>query len=292
MNTPKVSLTQNEKMVLVCIARNLMNSANGGLPKDRDETLCYTDQILSDGPRYVDEISPRSLPGIMSSLAKKGMVYTQGNYTSLSPEGFETYINTVEPWYQELKTSREQKAADSRKELFGQKETTSPTAVDAAKVEEDALCAKVIDVLDYIVFRKANTHHTALINGAAKLAAAAAAGKNILSSLEWDTEPMIDGAIYLHQYDLAGEALCTAVAQYKTGKLEGASPLRARLYLLLEMLDNEWKRALHNAARGGRSTSAVANLIDHRKAHILADIVPLWSDHEGIVAELRNALGL
>lgn len=90
-------LTELQKITILNIARNIMNSANGGIPRTRDETLCWTDQIISDGKIYM---APTSLPGCMASLVKRGLINTGLNGTDLTDAGFAVYQDTVEPWYQ------------------------------------------------------------------------------------------------------------------------------------------------------------------------------------------------
>lgn len=63
-----MNITENEKLILQNIAENLYTPLNGAKPTCAEETTCWSDVIGSDGP---NEISDRSIPGIVSSLSKR-----------------------------------------------------------------------------------------------------------------------------------------------------------------------------------------------------------------------------
>jgi hypothetical protein len=63
-------ITELERNLLRNIARNEMNTANTYVPRSHEETMCWT-SLLDAGPNFVGH---GSLPGVMSSLVKKGLV--------------------------------------------------------------------------------------------------------------------------------------------------------------------------------------------------------------------------
>lgn len=83
-------VTLNESLVLDSIARNLMAVRNGGRPKTAEEATTWRDQIISDGP-HETEIKPRSLPGIVASLVKKGLITSNGESVTFTLAGFEVW---------------------------------------------------------------------------------------------------------------------------------------------------------------------------------------------------------
>ena len=82
-----MKLTGKEKIVLENIARNDYTTGNGAEPETVRDTYCWAD-CVDCGP---NNISRKSLPGIIGSLVKKGLVLTDGECIELSEEGFNAY---------------------------------------------------------------------------------------------------------------------------------------------------------------------------------------------------------
>ena len=72
-----MNITANETAVLDCIARNLYQPSNGGVPDSYDDTApIWTWMLLSDTTStYTGTVKLKSLPGIVASLSKKGLVH-------------------------------------------------------------------------------------------------------------------------------------------------------------------------------------------------------------------------
>ena len=85
---PLPKLTRGERQLLVNIARNLMTPVNGAEPKTLDEAGSVWRDCLDQGP---ETIKPASLPGLVASLAKKGLATTNGESVGLTPLGFAAY---------------------------------------------------------------------------------------------------------------------------------------------------------------------------------------------------------
>lgn len=83
-----MKVTDLEKKILENIARNYMTQANGAMPKDATETECWVDCICDQGRH---QIEPRQIPGVVSSLVKKGLAWTDGTVCGLTTSGLETY---------------------------------------------------------------------------------------------------------------------------------------------------------------------------------------------------------
>jgi len=71
-----MNITPLETAVLDCIARNLYQESNGGVPDSYAETgAIWTWGILTDTTStYAGTVAKRSLPGVIASLVKKGLV--------------------------------------------------------------------------------------------------------------------------------------------------------------------------------------------------------------------------
>lgn len=82
-----VKVTAGESRLLTNIARNLMTGLNGAEPTCAADTACWANQ-LNDGPHRIPE---RSLPGLMTSLVKKGLATTNGEGCELTEAGFVAY---------------------------------------------------------------------------------------------------------------------------------------------------------------------------------------------------------
>jgi len=91
-----MSITEKEKVLLQAIAQNEMNSMNHGVPSESDETQCWVNCLdahtLQPGQVYPEA---SSVPGIVSSLSKKGLILTDGEVIELSTEGFEIWKHQV-----------------------------------------------------------------------------------------------------------------------------------------------------------------------------------------------------
>jgi hypothetical protein len=83
-----MKVTELEKKILENIARNYMSSANGGMPEKAADTSCWVDCICDQG---IHQIEPRQIPGVVSSLVKKGLVRTDGTVCGLTEVGLDTY---------------------------------------------------------------------------------------------------------------------------------------------------------------------------------------------------------
>lgn len=82
-----MKLTDKEKQVLENIARNDYTTGNGAEPEKREDTYCWAD-CVDCGPFNVPR---KSIPGIIGSLVKKGLVLTDGECIELSDSGFQAY---------------------------------------------------------------------------------------------------------------------------------------------------------------------------------------------------------
>lgn len=88
-------LTANEKSVLNHLARNSYTPVNYGVPVTFEDTGVgvWTHSILDSSAPEV--IKPRSLPGIVSSLVKKGLVSTvddgKDSVTGMTEAGFNAW---------------------------------------------------------------------------------------------------------------------------------------------------------------------------------------------------------
>ena len=89
-----ISTTQLERQVLDCICFNEMNGGNGTMPYDYSDTGTWSDMIL-DSAEHSHNVTARQLPGVVSSLVKKGMVWCNGESTMLSPFGYAYFRHIV-----------------------------------------------------------------------------------------------------------------------------------------------------------------------------------------------------
>jgi hypothetical protein len=68
-----INITSNERAVLKAIARSEYQPVNGSEPAAFADTSAVWTRYLDDG------LTPRSRPGVVASLSKKGLVWTNGN---------------------------------------------------------------------------------------------------------------------------------------------------------------------------------------------------------------------
>jgi hypothetical protein len=90
------NLTTLEIAVLDCIARNTYQPVNGDVPDTFEDTSSiWSRLILDSSSTYVGTIRPRSLPGVVASLSKKGLVTTyedgKDSTVALTRAGFEAW---------------------------------------------------------------------------------------------------------------------------------------------------------------------------------------------------------
>ena len=85
---PQPKLTRGERKLLVNIARSLMTPINGAEPATLDEAGSVWRDCLDQGP---ETITPTSLPGLVASLARKGLATANGESVALTPAGFAAY---------------------------------------------------------------------------------------------------------------------------------------------------------------------------------------------------------
>lgn len=81
------NVTHLERLVLVNIAENEYAPGNGMRPERADDATCWSDSI-DCGP---NTIAASSIPGVVSSLSKKGLVLAGGEGVTLTEAGFEAY---------------------------------------------------------------------------------------------------------------------------------------------------------------------------------------------------------
>lgn len=106
-----ITITSLESAMIHSIAINEMNSANGSIPQNAEDTLCdmftiyqeYVDMIeLKDGTLINNPITKRNINGVSSSLVQKGLIQITENavinpflknYSTiqLTEEGFEIF---------------------------------------------------------------------------------------------------------------------------------------------------------------------------------------------------------
>lgn len=83
-----MKLTDLEKKVLTNIALNQYTALNGAEPEEAEDACCWVNTIADCGPC---DIEPTSLPGVMGSLAKKNLVWTDGETCWFTEAGFDAY---------------------------------------------------------------------------------------------------------------------------------------------------------------------------------------------------------
>jgi hypothetical protein len=89
-------VTELEKAVLMNIAQNEYNSANYGMPSSADETTTYSWAVAECGGGPLDAPQGKVLSGVMSSLGKKGLIWSHNtgsseDCTGLTDEGFQVW---------------------------------------------------------------------------------------------------------------------------------------------------------------------------------------------------------
>lgn len=91
-----MNITAKEKTVLQLIAQNEYNSANYGIPESHMETVTWCN-CIDVGYIYDDMEYPsqRSIPGIVASLVKKGLVDSNGETVGHTPLGFQTWKSEI-----------------------------------------------------------------------------------------------------------------------------------------------------------------------------------------------------
>lgn len=84
-------LTAKEKLVLNAIARDLYAPTNGGYPTTKDDfgIGVWTFSVADTIKKFM---APRSLPGVVASLTKKGLAYTGGS----GAQGDEFYMGMTD----------------------------------------------------------------------------------------------------------------------------------------------------------------------------------------------------
>lgn len=98
-----MNVTINEAMVLDCLAMNCYGDQNYSRPyEDRYENYgaTWSHSILDTGSKFKDVVKPKSLPGIVASLSKKGLVDVtpdsgHGNHDAsvgLTRKGFDKWL--------------------------------------------------------------------------------------------------------------------------------------------------------------------------------------------------------
>ena len=87
-----MKITKLESTILQAIAQNEMNECNYGVPSSHLQTLTYVYALdtctLREGQVFPDH---SQLSGIISSLSKKGLIYTDGNCIGHTEAGFEIW---------------------------------------------------------------------------------------------------------------------------------------------------------------------------------------------------------
>ena len=106
-----INITKLESAMIHAIAINEMNSANGSIPQDAEDTLCdmftiyksFFDLIeFKDGTTTSNPITKRNISGIASSLIQKGLIeinkssvwnpnFDNNSIVQLSEEGFAVF---------------------------------------------------------------------------------------------------------------------------------------------------------------------------------------------------------
>lgn len=91
-----MNITEKEKTVLQLIAQNEYNTMNYGVPESANDTVTWCNCI--DAGYIYDDMeypSSASLPGIVASLVKKGLIDTNGETISHTDAGFEYWKSEV-----------------------------------------------------------------------------------------------------------------------------------------------------------------------------------------------------
>ena len=91
-----MNTTKKEKTVLQLIAQNEYNNMNYGVPESSDDTVTWCNCI--DAGYIYDDMeypSSASLPGIVASLVKKGLIDTNGETVAHTDAGFAYWKSEV-----------------------------------------------------------------------------------------------------------------------------------------------------------------------------------------------------
>lgn len=83
-----MQITDMERKLLTNIARNEYTPVNGAEPATNDDVYAVWSNCLDCGPH---KIAATSIPGILSSLVKKGLADSDGEQVSLTDAGFAAY---------------------------------------------------------------------------------------------------------------------------------------------------------------------------------------------------------
>ncbi len=87
---PDPALTELEFRLLQNIALNDFQDCNGSEPPSFEECTPVWSNCLDCGP---NELRPRSISGLVTALSRKGLLRTDGECVSLTPDGFAAYKN-------------------------------------------------------------------------------------------------------------------------------------------------------------------------------------------------------
>jgi len=83
-----MKITSKETLLLLQIALNEYNACNGDMPDDAGDTACYSDCLSSCYlPAPLKPLPDESVAGVMSSICKKGLAYTDGENVCLTSKG-------------------------------------------------------------------------------------------------------------------------------------------------------------------------------------------------------------
>jgi hypothetical protein len=86
-------VTTLEIAILDCIARNQFSPVNGAWPKSAEETGTWSADILDSAVVERPGIRQRSVPGILASLIKKGLAWSNGESTALTATGYAVWAD-------------------------------------------------------------------------------------------------------------------------------------------------------------------------------------------------------
>jgi hypothetical protein len=94
--TYTMKITEKEKTVLQLIAQNEMNPLNYGVPEIADDTYTWCN-CIDAGYIYEHMTHPsmKSIPGIVASLVKKGLLMTNGETIGHSEDGFALWKSEI-----------------------------------------------------------------------------------------------------------------------------------------------------------------------------------------------------
>lgn len=88
--------TKLEAIVLHHIAYNLFQPGNGRRPEKFSDTSAVWSNTITDS-NSTEVIRDTSLPGVVSSLSRKGLVVSDGECTRLTEAGFEIWQKLPAP---------------------------------------------------------------------------------------------------------------------------------------------------------------------------------------------------